>query len=184
MADNSSKADATIVAHDETFPYGAVVPPIVQTSLFVFESYEDLVGCFSRENDLPIYSRGLNPTVREFEKKMAALEGADDARALSSGMAAISNAVLAHVRAGDRILCVRNVYPDAYRLFLDLLPRFGIEVDFVDGRNLDDVAAALPGCKLLYLESPTSWVFETLDLESLAEMARGAGVVTVLVFRS
>ncbi len=173
-------ADATIVAHDEIFPHGAVVPPIMQTSLFVFESYHDMVGCFRGDNDLPIYSRGKNPTVREFERKVAALEGAADARALSSGMAAISNAVLSQVRCGDRILCVRNVYPDAYRLFLSLLPRFGIEVEFVDGCDLNAVAAALPGCRLFYIESPTSWIFETLDLSSLAEMARSEGVVTIV----
>ncbi len=180
MADSSARSDATIVAHDETFAHGAVVPPIVQTSLFAFETYQDLLGCFRGENDLPIYSRGYNPTVREFEQKIAALENTDDARALSSGMAAISSAVLSQVRTGERILCVRNVYPDAYRFFLSLLPRFGIGVDFVDGCDLDAVAAALPGHRLLYLESPTSWVFETLDLESLAEIARAADVVTVV----
>lgn len=180
MSSDSKPSDSTIVAHDGAFPYGAVVPPIVQTSLFTFESYQDLVGCFRGENDLPIYSRGYNPTVREFEKKLAALEDTDDARALSSGMAAISSAVLSQVRSGERILCVRNVYPDAYRLFVGLLPRFGIAVDFVDGRDLNAVAAALPGCRLFYIESPTSWVFETLDLESLAEMARAQGVVTVV----
>ncbi len=180
MRNDAKKSDATIVAHDETFAYGAIVPPIVQTSLFAFENYQDLLGCFRGENDLPIYSRGYNPTVREFEKKLAALEDTDDARALSSGMAAISSAVLSQVRSGERILCVRNVYPDAYRLFLSLLPRFGISVDFVDGQDLSAVAAALPGTRLLYLESPTSWVFETLDLASLAEMARAEGAVTIV----
>jgi cystathionine beta-lyase/cystathionine gamma-synthase len=170
---------ATIVAHDDDFPAGAVVPPIFQTSLFTFKSYQELEDAMAGRARRPIYSRGDNPTVQAFEAKVAALEGAEAARAFASGMAAISAAVLSNIRAGERMLCVRHCYPDAYRLFTTVLPRFDIEVEFVDGRDAEAVERALPGTKLLYLESPTSMVFETQDLPRLAAAARAAGALTI-----
>jgi len=104
-----------LVAHDTDSLLDAVVPPIVQTSLFTFESSDQMVAAYRGEITRPIYSRGLNPTVRAFEEKLAALEGAEDAPAFASGMAAISAGVLAHVAPGDRVVAVRNVYPDAFR---------------------------------------------------------------------
>jgi cystathionine beta-lyase/cystathionine gamma-synthase len=170
---------ATIVAHDEGWPDGAVVPPIFQTSLFTFGSYQALEDAMAGRTRTPIYSRGDNPTVQAFEAKLAALEGAEAARAFASGMAAISAAVLANLQAGERMLCVRHCYPDAYRLFTTLLPRFDIRVEFVDGRDAAAIERALPGVKLLYLESPTSVVFETQDFARLAAAARAEGALTI-----
>ena len=171
---------ATLLAHDEPFPGGAVVPPIYQTSLFTFDNYADMADTFAGRRKQPIYSRGDNPTVMEFESKIAALEGAEAARGFSSGMAAISSTVLAFVGAGERIVAVRNCYGDAYRLFERLLPHLGIKVDYVDGSDPDAVAGALPGAAMLYLESPTSMMFELQDLELLTGMARSRGIVTVI----
>ncbi len=170
---------ATLLAHDPDITTGPVAPPIVQTSLFAFESFEALEQAFTGEVPKPIYSRGHNPTVRAFEEKLAALEGADAARGFASGMGAISAAVLSQVQAGDRIVCVRHVYPDTYRLLVRLLPRLGVRVSFVDGRDLDAVEQALVGARLLYLESPTSVVFERHDLAELAALARQAGATTI-----
>jgi len=99
---------ATLLAHDNPFPGGAVVPPIYQTSLFTFASYAEMADTFAGRSKQPIYSRGNNPTVMEFESRVAALEGAEAARGFSSGMAAISATVLAFVGAGERIVAVRN----------------------------------------------------------------------------
>lgn len=170
----------TMLAHDPRFAEGAVVPPIFQTSLFTFESYAQALRAFAGEERRPIYSRVGNPTVAEFEAKVAALEGAEAARGFASGMAAISGAVLAHVRAGERIVAVRHLYPDTYRFFELLLPRLGIRADYVDGADPAAVAAALPGARLLYLESPTSWLFETQDLARLAAIAGEHGTLTVI----
>ncbi|MEO3431562.1 PLP-dependent transferase [Inquilinus sp. CAU 1745] len=170
----------TLLAHDAPFPDGAVVPPIYQTSLFTFADYAALEASFSGNNRRPVYSRGDNPTVMEFERRVAALEGAEAARGFASGMAAISAAVLSQVESGGRVVCVRHVYPDAYRLFRKLLPRFGVTVDFVDGGDPDAVAKALPGASVLYLENPTSWVFETQDLPALTALARREGVCTII----
>lgn len=169
-----------IVAHDEESVLNAVVPPIMQTSLFTFSDYDEMVAAYRGEITRPIYSRGLNPTVRAFEEKLAALEKAEDALAFGSGMAAISAAVLANVGPGDRVVAVRNVYPDAFRLFGTYLRRMNITVDYVDGTDPALVAAALPGAQLLYLESPTSWVMEALDVPELAKIAKANGVFSII----
>ncbi|WP_435301043.1 PLP-dependent transferase [Aureimonas altamirensis] len=171
---------ARIAAHDAGNPYEAVVPPIVQTSLFTFGSYAEMAATYRGEKRRPTYTRGLNPTVRLFEEKLAAMEGAQDAVGFASGMAAISSAVLAFARPGDRILAVRHVYPDAYRLFETLCREWSIRVDYVDGRDAEAVAAALPGARLFYMESPTSWVMETHDVRALAGLARKAGVLSMI----
>ncbi|WBU63927.1 PLP-dependent transferase [Paracoccus aerodenitrificans] len=169
-----------ITAHDEESILSAVVPPIVQTSLFTFDSFDEMLATYRGEIRRPVYSRGLNPTVRQFEEKIARLEKTDDAIAFASGMAAISAAVLGNVSTGDRVLAIRNVYPDAFRLFGTHLARMGIQVDYVDGTDPDAVAHALPGAKLLYLESATSWMIEPLDIARLSDAARHHGAMTVV----
>lgn len=169
-----------ILCHDGLPPDGPVVPPIVQTSLFTFSSVAEMRATFAGERQRPVYSRGLNPTVRLFEEKIAALEGAEDALATASGMAAISSAVLSIVGPGDRIVAVNDIYPDAFRFFETLLKRLGVRVEYVDGSDHAAVEAALPGATLLYFESPTSWRFEALDVAGLCRLARGAGALSVI----
>jgi cystathionine beta-lyase/cystathionine gamma-synthase len=177
---DSLEQASLIVAHDESNAYDAVVPPIVQTSLFTFTDYDDMIASYRGEKVRPIYTRGLNPTVRMFEEMLAKLERAEDALGFASGMSAISSTVLTFVQPGDRIVAVRHVYPDAYRLFGTLLKRMNVEVTYVDGRDEAEVARALPGAKLFYMESPTSWVMETHDVAALATLARSHGVLSVI----
>lgn len=169
-----------ITAHDAGHFADAVVPPIFQTSLFTFGSYDEMVSAYRGEIVRPIYTRGLNPTVRAFEEMLARLEGGEDAIGFASGMAAISASVLSFVEPGDRIVAVRHVYPDAFRLFGTHLKRMRIEVTYVDGRDEEAVAGALPGAKLFYMESPTSWVMETHDVSALAALAKRYGVLTMI----
>ena len=169
-----------IVAHDEGNAYEAVVPPIAQTSLFTFTDYDDMIASYRGERVRPIYTRGLNPTVRMFEEMLAKLEGGEDAIGFASGMAAISSAVLSFVEPGDRIVAVKHVYPDAFRLFGTILKRMKVEVTYVDGRDEEAVAKALPGAKLFYMESPTSWVMEAHDVGTLAALAKTHGVLTMI----
>jgi cystathionine beta-lyase/cystathionine gamma-synthase len=169
-----------LVAHDEEgHPFDAVVPPIVQTSLFTFASFTEMLEVYAGKTIRNVYSRTTNPTVANFERKMAALEQSDDAVGFPSGMAAISGAILAFVEPGDRIVCVRHVYPDTYRLLETLLRKFNVAATYVDGSSTAAVAAALPGAKLLYLESPTSWTMEAHDLGALAALARLHGALSV-----
>jgi len=164
--------------------FAGVSPAIHQTSLFTFDSFEQMRSTLDGREYRYVYTRGRNPTVEAFERMIALLEGADEAVAFASGMAAISAVLLGTVRSGDRIVCVRNVYPDAHRLMTQLLPRFGVGVEFVDGTDtaaaLEAVAGAGTPARLLYLESPTSQLFELQDLEPLAAEARRLGTLTVL----
>lgn len=169
-----------IVAHDEVNAYDAVVPPIAQTSLFTFSSYDEMNETYMGKKTRPTYTRGLNPTVRHFEDMIARLEGGEDAIGFASGMAAISSTVMTFVRPGDKLLCVRHVYPDAYRLFEILLKQYGVHTVYVDGRDEAAVARDLPGAALFYLESPTSWSMDALDVASLTALAHKHGVVTAI----
>ncbi|ACS59805.1 Cystathionine beta-lyase (plasmid) [Rhizobium leguminosarum bv. trifolii WSM1325] len=182
MSNGSEPFDlaSLITAHDEGNFADAVVPPIFQTSLFTFSDYDDMIASYRGERVRPIYTRGLNPTVRAFEEMLAKLEGAEDALGFASGMAAISSAVLSFVEPGDRIVAVKHVYPDAFRLFGTILKRMKIEVTYVDGRDEEAVAKALPGAKLFYMESPTSWVMEAHDVGALAALAQQHGAISMI----
>jgi cystathionine beta-lyase/cystathionine gamma-synthase len=170
-----------LLAHDET-PHAdeAVVPAIAQTSLFTFSSFAEMSDTFSGKTQRNVYSRTTNPTVALFERKLAALEHAEDAIGFPSGMAAISGTVLAFVSPKDRIVCVRHVYPDAYRFFETLLRKLAVSVEYVDGADANAVEKALPGAKLLYLESPTSWTMQALDVGALAALAKRHGALSAI----
>jgi cystathionine beta-lyase/cystathionine gamma-synthase len=170
-----------IVAHDEDAQaFEAVVPAIVQSSLFTFANCAEMAEVFSGRKSRNVYSRTTNPTVAAFEAKMAALEQCADAIGFPSGMAAISGALLSLVKPGDRIVCVRHIYPDAYRLIETLLRKLEISAVYVDGADPAAVEAALPGARILYLESPTSWTMEALDVGALAALAKRHGALTLI----
>ncbi len=169
-----------ILCDDAPHANDPVVGPIYQTSLFTFKDFAAMQRAFAGEGDGYIYTRVGNPTVHDFERRIAALEGAEAARGFASGMAAISATVLSVVRSGDRIVAVKHCYGDSYRFFEKLLPRFNITVDYVDGADADAVEAALPGARLLYLESPTSMVFQLQDIARLTKAAKSHGVTTML----
>jgi cystathionine beta-lyase/cystathionine gamma-synthase len=169
-----------IVSHDAAHAFDAVVPPIVQTSLFTFSTYDEMLATFRGEKVRPVYSRGINPTVRLFEEMIAKLEHGEDAMGFASGMAAISSTVLSFVEPGDRIVAVKHIYPDAFRLFGTVLKRMKVEVTYVDGLDEEAVAKALPGAKLFYMESPTSWVMDAHDVGALAALAKAHGVMSVI----
>jgi len=178
--EDAFEAAGMIVAHDEANAYDAVVPPIVQTSLFTFSSYAEMEETYRGLKVRPTYSRGLNPTVRVFEEKVAQLEQTEDALGFGSGMAAISSTVLTFVKPGDRIVAVKHIYPDAYRFFQTLLAKLGVTVTYVDGKDQDAITEALPGAVLFYMESPTSWIMETHDVRALATLAQRQGVTSVI----
>lgn len=160
--------------------FKAVSPPVIQTSNFTFNDLEDFRTSFTNELTHHIYSRGNNPTVEILRKKMAALEGAEDALITGSGSGAIATAVIANVKAGDHVVCVKGAYTWTNVLLTQLLPRFGVSATFVDGRNSDDIADAIQNnTTLLYLESPTSLTFELQDLSACAQLAKTKGITTI-----
>ncbi|MDR1263646.1 MAG: PLP-dependent aspartate aminotransferase family protein [Oscillospiraceae bacterium] len=176
-----SANDANILAHlgDEYERYdGAVIQPIFMNSLHVVP--KDQIDC--QENRKFHYGRVSNPTVDLFERKIAALERGEKALAFASGMAAISSAILACVKAGDHIVCVDSAYGPT-RVFIDefLVGKFACEVTYVDGRALSDFTNNIkPNTTLFYLESPTSMTFKLQDLRSIASFAKERGVKTIV----
>jgi cystathionine beta-lyase len=179
----SSRID-TIAQHagDDPFRFlGAAAPPIVETSTFLFDSYEAMEEAFAHPEQSCLYTRGNNPTVGVAEQKIAALEGAESCRLFGSGMAAISASILAHVAAGDHIVSVNTVYGPAFNFLANYLPRFGVETTFIDGTDPAEFAAALkPNTKFFYLESPSTAVFKLQDLAAVAAIAKRHGIVTAI----
>lgn len=168
------------LGEDRARHYGAVVPPVYQTSMFCFETVAAMRAALADELKTPFYTRGNNPTVELLRTKLAALEGAEDCLVFGSGSGAIAAGVLALVAAGDHVLCVAKPYSWTRVLVRDWLPRFGIRVDFVDGGAVADYAALVTAqTKLIVLESPNSLTFEQQDLSAIAEMARARGIVTL-----
>ena len=161
--------------------FNAVSPPIIQSSNFVFDSLDDCRAAFADEHVNHLYTRGNNPTVQILRKKIAELEGAEDALVFSSGSAAIAAAVISQVKAGDHIVCVESPYSWTRILVRDMLARFGVTHTFVDGRSVADIEAVCrENTTLLILESPTSLSFELQDLKACAEMAKRRGITTCI----
>jgi cystathionine beta-lyase len=174
----------TIAVHtgDDPFRFlGAAAPPIVQTSTFVFDSYEALEEAFANPDTHCVYTRGNNPTVRVTEEKLAALEGAEACRLFGSGMAAISAAILSCVKAGDHIVSLKTVYGPAYNLMATWLPRFGVETTFIDGTDPAEwEAACRPNTTFFYLESPSTMVMKLQDLPAVTAIAKARGIRTAI----
>jgi cystathionine beta-lyase/cystathionine gamma-synthase len=171
---------ATLLAATFGADAGSVTPPIYQTSLFTFDSFQAFEDRMAGKTDQAIYTRVQNPTVAAFEAMMAEAEEGEAAVGFASGMAAISSTLLAFLKPGDRVACIEHVYPDTYRLFERLLRPFGVEIDYHPPGAFEDDPDLLRGARLAYLESPSSVVFEVMDLAKVAGHARRQGAVTVI----
>ncbi|WP_223423954.1 aminotransferase class I/II-fold pyridoxal phosphate-dependent enzyme [Tateyamaria pelophila] len=171
---------ATLLAAAFGGTHGSVTPPIVQSSLFTFDSYQAFEDRMAGRSDTAIYTRVQNPTVAAFEALMATSERGEAAVGFASGMAAISSSVLAFVKPGDRIACVEHAYPDAYRLFERMLRPFGVDISYHSVAAFEDDPDLLKGVRLAYLESPNSVVFQPMNLPKVAEQARRHGTLTMI----
>lgn len=128
-----------------------------------------------------IYARYGNPTVRMFEERMAGLEGAEDAFATASGMAAVHGALFSQLRAGDHVVSSRALFGSCLYIVETLLPRFGVEVSFVDGIDLDQWRAAFrPTTRLAFLESISNPTLEVIDVAAVADLAHRVGACVVV----
>jgi cystathionine beta-lyase/cystathionine gamma-synthase len=159
---------------------GSVTPPIVQTSLFTFDSFADFEDRMAGRSDQAMYTRVQNPTVAAFESMMAAAEGGEAAVGFASGIAAVTSTLLAFLKPGDRVACVEHVYPDTYRFMERMLRPFGIETEYHPLAAFEDDPDLLKGVRVAYLESPTSIVFAPLNLAKVAAHARRHGVLSMI----
>jgi cystathionine beta-lyase/cystathionine gamma-synthase len=169
------------LGEDREHYFNAVAPPIIQTSNFRVNTVDELKALFEDEQSGYLYSRGINPTVDILRKKLAALDGAEDALVFNSGAAAIFAGVLANVKTGDHIVSVDKPYTWAQRTFDVVLPRFGVTTTYIDGTQIENFERAiLPNTTLIYLESPNSWDFKLQDLKAVAELAKAEDIVTMI----
>lgn len=161
--------------------FGAVSPPIIQTSNFALQDIAHLREAMLDEYHHHLYSRGNNPTVEILRKKLAALEGTEDALVVSSGAAAMAIAVIGVVQQGDHVICVQNPYSWTRHLLTEFLPRFGVSATFVQGDQLTAIEQAIrPNTRLLFLESPNTMTFGLQDLAACARLARQHGIITCI----
>ena len=161
--------------------FNAIAPPIVQSSNFSFRNVADFRKALSDEYEAILYSRGNNPTVDILRKKLAALDGAEDALVFGSGIASISIPLLALLNQGDHVVSVAKPYSWTIKLFERLLPKFGITTTFVDGTKTENFEKAIQSnTKLIYLESPNTFTYELQDLAAVAALAKSKGLLTMI----
>ncbi|RLV59322.1 aminotransferase class V-fold PLP-dependent enzyme [Parashewanella curva] len=162
-------------------PNGALVSPLSQSATFVFDSVEQGGARFSGDEQGYIYTRLGNPTTTELENKIAVLEGAEDAAATASGMAAVSSALLANLAQGDHVIASRTVYGCCFSLLTHQFERFGIESTFVDFTDIEKVRAAIkPNTKVLFCETPVNPHLEVYDLVAIAGLAKQHDVTSIV----
>ncbi len=175
---------ATLAIHagrDRQDPYRALATPLYQTSTFAFASAQQGAARFAGEESGPIYTRLGNPTTDELERRVAALEGAEAAVATASGMAAVSAALFSCLQAGDHLVASKALYGCSFALMEHQLPKFGIEVTFVDMTQPAQVSEAIKGnTRALFLESPINPNLDVIDLETIGAIVRDHGLVGIV----
>jgi O-succinylhomoserine sulfhydrylase len=162
--------------------YGEVAEAIFLTQGFVYESAEAAEARFLKAGeDEFIYARYGNPTVRMFEERIATLEGAEDAFATASGMAAVNGALSSMLRAGDHVVSARALFGSCLYILEEVLTRYGVEVTFVDGTDLEQWRAAVrPGTKAVFLETVSNPTLEVIDLEAVSAIAHAVGAKVIV----
>ncbi len=161
--------------------YGETSEALFLTQGFVYDSAEQCEARFKGEDPGFLYSRFSNPTVAMFEQRMADLEGAETARATATGMAAVTTAMLAPLKAGDHVVAAKALFGSCRYVVETLLPRYGIESTLVDGLDLDQWKKAMrPNTRTLFLESPTNPTLDVLDIGAIAKIAHAGGARLVV----
>ncbi|PZP48036.1 MAG: O-succinylhomoserine sulfhydrylase [Azospirillum brasilense] len=151
------------------------------TSGFVYDSAEHAEAAFTGAAPHYQYSRFGNPTVTALEARLAALEGAEACRAVATGMAAVSSALLSHLKTGDRVVASRALFGSCHWIVSTLLPRYGIRTEFVEGSDLEAWRAALATpADLVLLETPSNPMLDVVDLRAVADLAHAAGALVVV----
>ena len=173
----------TALVHGGTLrsQFGETSEAMYLTQGFVYDSAEAAEARFKGEAPGFIYSRYANPTVDMFERRMAALEGAEDARAMASGMAAVSAALLCQLKAGDHIVAAKQLFGSCRWVAETLCPKFGIETTIIDGTSPEAWEAAIrPNTKVFFLESPTNPTLAVIDIAAVTALANAHGITVVV----
>ena len=162
--------------------YGEMAEAIFLTQGFVYKTAEQAEARFHKaEEDEFIYARYGNPTTRMFEERIAALEGCEDAFATASGMAAVMGSLASLLRAGDHVVSARALFGSCLYVLEEVLQRYGVQVTFVDGADLDQWrAAVVPGVKAVFFESVSNPTLELIDIAAVSEIAHAAGALVIV----
>lgn len=151
------------------------------TSGFVYNSAEEAEECFRDEKNKFMYSRFGNPTVEAFQKKLAILEGAEACWATSSGMSAVFSIFMSQLKAGDRVVSSRALFGSCHYIITKILPKFGIEIELINGRNLSEWKKALQKkTKLVFFETPSNPCLELVDIENVCKMAHKINATVIV----
>ena len=181
MTSHYQTATQLVHAGVDRTAHGETAEALFLTSGFTYASAEEAEGAFTGANTHYQYSRFGNPTITMLEQRLAAIEGAEACRVTATGMAAIHAALLSNLKTGDRVVASRALFGSCSWIVSDLLPRYGIETQFVDGQNMSDWQAAFSRpAKLLLLESPSNPMLEILDVRAICDLAHQAGALVVL----
>ncbi len=158
-----------------------ISPPLIQSATYSFETMASLEAYLEDPGAGFLYTRYENPTVRRAEAALAELEATESSAVFSSGMAAITSTLLAHLAPGDHIVSMRSIYGGAFKFIRTALPRMGIETDLLETNELAGWEERIrPATKILYLETPTNPGLGVVDLRSLAASAKRRGILTIV----
>ncbi|MGE0722910.1 MAG: O-succinylhomoserine sulfhydrylase [Alphaproteobacteria bacterium] len=151
------------------------------TSGFVYPNAAAAEAAFANKLQRFVYSRFANPTVAMFEERLRLIEGAEAARATSSGMAAVYAATLASVKAGDKVVAARALFGSCQYILGELLPRFGVETTFVDGEDTEQWRRAIvPGVTAIFFETPSNPGLRLVDIQAVADLAHAVGATVIV----
>ena len=161
--------------------FGETAEALYLTSGYVYDNAEQAEGTFAGTVDHYQYSRFANPTLSMLEERLCLIEGAEACRTTATGMAAVNAALLAHLKAGDRVVASRALFGSCHWIVSTLLPKFGIATEFVDCADLAQWRAALSRpAQLVLLETPSNPMLELVDLRAVADLAHAAGAIVVV----
>ncbi|WP_137702999.1 O-succinylhomoserine sulfhydrylase [Marimonas lutisalis] len=182
MSKDWNKRTALVHGGTRRSQYNEVSEAIFLTQGFVYDSAEQAQARFIEAGpDDFIYARYGNPTVAMFEERIAALEGAEDAFATASGMAAVNAALTSCLKAGDHVVAARALFGSCLYILEEILPRFGVAVDFVDGTDLDQWRAAVrPETRAVFFESTANPTLEVIDIAAVAEIAHAHDALVIV----
>lgn len=179
----SPKLGTSVVwsGEEHLFAEGAICLPVYNSVTFGYDNTEQWMKVATGQEPGHIYSRNTNPTVRPLEEKIRILDGAEEATSFSTGMAAISNTLFAHLRPGDRVVAIKDTYGGSNKIFIEFLPKMNVEVCMCDTSDFNQIELEVKkGCKVLYLETPTNPTLKIVDIARLSSAAHKVGAIVIV----
>ena len=178
---NSKATDAIWAGEHNINPDGAATTPIVNSVAFAYTDLDHWHAVATGKAEGFIYSRNTNPTVASLEEKIRVLEGAESATAFATGMAAISNTLFTFLANKKRVVSVKDTYGGTSKLFLDFLPKNGVDVKLCDTEDHEELETEIAkGCDLVYLETPTNPTLKVIDIRRISDAAKKVGAIVVV----